>query len=105
MPSIQKDENICRAIKNKIYRSKDKKLYDNNCSKTKERVSTTLRATIMIIYKPENKVFNNRKEAKQYFGTNNYYRLEKDKKDLIFINDKIIATNEINKRRNQNRNS
>lgn len=48
----------------------------------------------MIIYKPTNKVFNNRKEAKKYFGTNNYYRLERDKKDLIFINDKIIATNE-----------
>lgn len=53
----------------------------------------------MIIYKPENKVFANRKEAKEYFGTNNYYRLEKEKLDLIFINDKIIATNEINQRR------
>ena len=53
----------------------------------------------MIISKPENKVFTNRKEAKKYFGTNNYYRLEKEKLDLIFINDKIIATNEINQRR------
>lgn len=53
----------------------------------------------MIVYKPENKVFANRKEAKKYFGTNNYYRLEKEKLDLIFINDKIIATNEINQRR------
>ena len=52
----------------------------------------------MIIYKPENKVFSNRKEAKKFFGTNNYYRLEKEKTDLIFINDKIIATNEINKK-------
>ena len=53
----------------------------------------------MIIYKPENKVFTNRKEAKKYFGTNNYYRLEKEKLDLIFINDKIIDTNEFNQRR------
>lgn len=53
----------------------------------------------MIIHKPTNKVFNNRKEAKQYFGTNTYYRLEKDKKDLIFINDKFIATNENYKRK------
>lgn len=53
----------------------------------------------MIIYKPTGKKFNNRKEAKQYFGTNTYYRLERDKKDLIFINNKLIATNEINKRR------
>lgn len=52
----------------------------------------------MIIYKPTNKVFNNRKEAKQYFGTNTYYRLENDKKDLIFIN-KFIATNENYKRK------
>lgn len=56
----------------------------------------------MIIYKPTGKLFNNRKEAKQYFGTNTYYRLEKNKKDLIFINDKFIATNEIYKRENQN---
>lgn len=59
----------------------------------------------MIIYKPTNKIFNNRKEAKRYFGTNFYYKLERDKKDLIFINNEIIATNEINKRRNSNNNS
>lgn len=54
----------------------------------------------MIIYKPTNQIFNNRKEAKQYFGTNVYYRLEKEKKDLIFINNlKFIATNENYKRK------
>lgn len=53
----------------------------------------------MILYKPTNQVFNNRKEAKRYFGTNNYYRLEKNKKYLIFINDKFIATNENHKRK------
>ena len=53
----------------------------------------------MIIYIPTNQIFQNRKEAKKYFGTNNYYRLEKEKKDLIFIDNKIIATNEINQRR------
>lgn len=57
----------------------------------------------MIIYKPTNQIFKNRKEAKQYFGTNFYYRLEKEKTDLIFINDNVIATNEINKRRNSKR--
>ena len=56
----------------------------------------------MIIYKPTGKIFLNRKEAKRYFGTNNYYRLEKDKKDLIFIDNEVIATNEIHKRRNFN---
>lgn len=46
----------------------------------------------MIIYKPTGQTFNNRKDAKRYFGTNSYYRLEKEKKDLIFINESI-ATN------------
>lgn len=46
----------------------------------------------MILYKPFQIVFENRKEAKQFFGTNKYYKLEKDKKDIIFINN-TIATN------------
>lgn len=46
----------------------------------------------MIIYKPTGQTFNNRKEAKRYFGTNNYYRLEREKKDLIFTTE-TIATN------------
>lgn len=53
----------------------------------------------MIIYKPTGQIFNNRKEAKKYFGTNNYYRLEKDKKDLLFITKNFIATNETEERR------
>ena len=53
----------------------------------------------MIIHKPTKTRFNNRKEAKRFFGTNNYYRLEKEKTDLIFINDQIIATNEIDERK------
>lgn len=47
----------------------------------------------MILYKPLQKLFQNRKEAKQYFGTNKYYKLEKAKSDLIFIKNKTIATN------------
>ena len=43
----------------------------------------------MILYKPLQIVFENRKEAKQFFGTNKYYKLEKD---IIFINN-TIATN------------
>lgn len=46
----------------------------------------------MIIYKPTGQQFESRKEAKRYFGTNNYYRLEREKRDLIFI-DNTIATN------------
>ena len=53
----------------------------------------------MIIYKPTGQIFNNRKEAKKYFGTNNYYRLEKDKKYLLFITNNFIATNETEERR------
>ena len=53
----------------------------------------------MIIHKPTGKKFSNRHDAKKYFGTNVYYRLERDKKDLIFINNKFIATNEIGERR------
>lgn len=39
-------------------------------------------------------IFKNRKEAKKYFGTNKYYKIEREKKDIIFIDDhKSIATN------------
>ena len=48
----------------------------------------------MIWYKPDNIIFKNRKEAKKYFGTNKYYKIEREKKDIIFIDDhKSIATN------------
>ena len=47
----------------------------------------------MICYKPDNIIFKNRKEAKKYFGTNKYYKIEREKKDIIFIDDhKSIAT-------------
>ena len=41
----------------------------------------------MIWYKPDNIIFKNRKEAKKYFGTNKYYKIEREKKDIIFIDD------------------
>ncbi len=48
----------------------------------------------MIWYKPDNIIFKNRKEAKKYFGANKYYKIEQEKKDIIFIdNHKSIATN------------
>ena len=31
----------------------------------------------MIWYKPDNIIFKNRKEAKKYFGTNKYYKIER----------------------------
>ena len=46
----------------------------------------------MIIHIPTGKRFNNRKEAKIYFGSAYYYKIEK--KDLLFINDIQSATNE-----------
>ena len=66
-------------------------------SKTIRVGSSPTSSTNMIIYKPTGQIFNSRKEAKKYFGTNNYYRLEKDKKDLLFIT--FIATDETEERR------
>ena len=52
----------------------------------------------MIIHLPTGKKFSNRKEAKIFFGTAYYYKLEQEKKDLIFTNSIQSATNEyINK--------
>lgn len=51
----------------------------------------------MIIHLPTGKTFNNRKEAKIYFGTAHYYKLEEEKKDLLFIHDIQSATNEYGK--------
>ena len=48
----------------------------------------------MIIHIPTGKRFNNRKEAKIYFGSAYYYKIEKEKKDLLFINDIQSETNE-----------
>ena len=48
----------------------------------------------MIIHIPTGKRFSNRKEAKIYFGSAYYYKIEKEKKDLLFINNIQSATNE-----------
>ena len=40
----------------------------------------------MIIHLPTGKKFHNRKEAKIYFGTAHYYKMEREKKDLVFTN-------------------
>ena len=48
----------------------------------------------MIIPLPTGKKFHNRKEAKIYFGTAYYYRMEREKKDLMFTNNIQSATNE-----------
>ena len=48
----------------------------------------------MIIHIPMGKRSNNRKEAKIYFGSAYYYKIEKEKKDLLFINNIQSATNE-----------
>lgn len=48
----------------------------------------------MILHKPTGKTFNNRKEAKIYFGTAYYYKMEREKTDLLFTNHIQSATNE-----------
>ncbi|WP_080669170.1 hypothetical protein [Bacteroides thetaiotaomicron] len=48
----------------------------------------------MIIHLPTGKKFSNRKEAKIFFGTAYYYKLEQEKKDLLFTNSIQSATNE-----------
>ena len=48
----------------------------------------------MIIHLPTGKKFNNRKEAKIYFGTAYYYKMEREKKDLMFTHNVQSATNE-----------
>lgn len=47
----------------------------------------------MIIYKPTGQTFSNRKEARLALGSAFYNRLEKDRIDLVFINDSQFATN------------
>lgn len=51
----------------------------------------------MIKHIPTGKIFNNRKEAKLYFGTAYYYKMEREKRDLQFINNTQSATYEIQK--------
>ena len=48
----------------------------------------------MIIHLPTGKKFHNRKEAKIYFVTAYYYKMEREKKDLKFTNTIQSATNE-----------
>ncbi|MDC2248147.1 hypothetical protein [Bacteroides thetaiotaomicron] len=48
----------------------------------------------MIIHLPTGKKFSNRKEAKIFFGTAYYLKIEREKKDLLFTNDIQSATNE-----------
>lgn len=48
----------------------------------------------MIIHLPTGKRFYNRKDAKLYFGTAHYYKMEREKKDLQFTNNIQSATNE-----------
>ena len=51
----------------------------------------------MIIHIPTGKRFNNRKEAKIYFGSAYYYKIEKEKKDLPFITNIQSATKQCNR--------
>lgn len=48
----------------------------------------------MIIHLPTGKTFSNRKEAKIYFGATYYYKLEKEKRDLLFTHNIQSATYE-----------
>lgn len=48
----------------------------------------------MIIHKPTGKTFLDSKEAKKFFGTSYYYKIEKEKKDLIFKDNNQLATND-----------
>lgn len=50
----------------------------------------------MILHKPTGNLFKNRKEAKIFFGTSKYRKMEKDKLEIILIeNNDFIATDEI----------
>ena len=57
----------------------------------------------MIIHLPTGKKFNNRKEAKIYFGTAYYYKMEREKKDLRFTHNVKSATNEYEEKINTNK--
>lgn len=57
----------------------------------------------MIIHLPTGKKFNNRKEAKIYFGTAYNYKMEREKKDLRFTHNVQSATNEYEEKINTNK--
>jgi hypothetical protein len=49
----------------------------------------------VIIYKPENKVFNSRKEAKEYLGNYFFRKMIREKDErLIIINRDCVACDE-----------
>ena len=58
----------------------------------------------MIIHLPTGKKFHNRKEAKIYFGAAYYYKMEREKRDLIFTNT-ILMNMKIQLKHLQNRTS
>ena len=50
----------------------------------------------MILHIPTGKLFVNRKEANKYFGTSRYRKIEKEKKEIVLIdNHNFIATDEL----------
>lgn len=50
----------------------------------------------MILHIPTGKLFVNRKEVKKYFGTSRYRKIEKEKKEIVLIdNHNFIATDEL----------
>ena len=50
----------------------------------------------MILHKPTGIIFKNRKEAKIFFGTSRYRKIEKEKQEIVLIdNHDFIATDEI----------
>lgn len=50
----------------------------------------------MILHIPTGKLFKNRKEAKKFFGTSYYFKIEREKRDIKFLNDNnYMASNEL----------
>lgn len=47
----------------------------------------------MIIHVPTKTTFNNRREAKEFFGTAYFCKMLREGKDILFINDAHIAFN------------
>ena len=59
-------------------------------------VHPIFRILYMILHKPTGIIFKNRKEAKMFFGTSRYRKIEKEKQEIVLIdNHDFIATDEI----------
>lgn len=59
-------------------------------------VHPVFRILYMILHKPTGIIFKNRKEAKIFFGTSRYRKIEKEKQEIVLIdNHDFIATDEI----------